>query len=81
MIGMRNPQTAEAPQRLAPPTPEERRAAFRLAADADCDPRTALRALRFGPRALHGFEAQRRVAQALNAPDFEAFRAGPDSAA
>jgi hypothetical protein len=73
--------TPQAPEKPVPPSSEERRAAYRLAAAADCDPRTALRALRLGPRALHGFESQRRVAQALNAPDFEAFRAGPDSAA
>jgi hypothetical protein len=72
---------AAPPTRPAPPTPEERRAAYRLAAEVDCDPRTALRALRLGPRALQGIEAQRRVEEAMSSPDFDAFRAGPDSAA
>lgn len=50
-----------------PTTKAERQRAYRVAALADVDPRTALRALREGPAVVRVISTRERIAEALAA--------------
>ena len=61
----------------APATKFERETAYRIAALADVDPRTALRALREGPAVVRVISTRERIAEALAAIEAQDTKEGP----